>query len=1578
MRWISNTKAIAAPLLALLLLSLVWALLAWAAPVGSTPASAPPAASARGRAEPQEEALVWVSAVVSRDADVARFFVGPVYRRAVGDLRRVSGRVRGSDLPRLAGQPGVIHVPSADPPPAAPAPDPAHSGGPTLDPSLRGRERVAAILSREAQRESGLAPAAPLAPTGWYENDTQGVRETWNRLGLSGSGATIAVLDSGVDFGNPALAGRYAVQPTTLSGTQAYVGWPIAFDDRSLSAYLAEPGLAWPDNWGWYVNASHAITGSGVFTFADPQSATDVYTAPGASLSGRYLLGYHPDTSLGGALLLVADEAVSGVYDAVYADLDYDGDFETRMSQDQPVGVLDLTGDGVQDVSAGMLYWIADGLNPPPGAEAVYGPGVPAPEAGALLAFMIDDLWESGGGHGTMCAGTAVGNDGGLFAPESRVASFYSGSYGPLVQGPAPEARVAALGNVYAGGSVDAWYLFTVLGYDGAPGSGDEPQIATLSFGSGEVDNDGWDWESRYLTYLNLVYGDGSPLFVHSAGNGGFGYGTVISPKAATGLNVGASTQYGTLNAWGISETVSLPTRVNYGDVASFSGRGPGADGTRAVDLVANGMAGTGAYPLNGSGDGTRAYVHWSGTSRSAPVVGGMAALAAQAFQQARGRPPTCEELRGLLINSARDLGYDPLVQGAGQANAFRAAQAALGRYGVTVEPPVAVAGDFRGQRYPAFAAGLSRGEAQTLTFSVTNPSAAAIPLTLQARRLVEVARYSDTIETITDTFTNYHAGAPDYALDLTGWVTAHPEADLMVVRLTTPFEHFNDEPPNPPTVRNAWRLMVYNWWDVHDDGLWWTDLNGNGRINGPEELDGGDEWMRFDYSRLEGAQLEVRVGRPYARSLGAGSGGVWAGAAHYRRSAGDNRTTLIFEAIFYRHVDWPEVSLSTDAFQLEPGERAVFQATVRVPPDAAHGLYQGQIVVADAGRTDLNPTYYPHRTIVPLTWQVWPDLEAGAVLGGADRSGMVYDNAWIGGGFSWKNNEESTDWRFYGFDLYEPAAGSFILARNVWTDYPTDIDTLIMGPTRDKFSAALPGFFGPYRLEMVGRSALAGLPPVWHFQTATGGTEDWVSTPAQDGLHLLAHRSVLFGGHRGSVPFTTSLGLVQVSPYPLRLDPADCSISCTVAMTLRSTLDISGGVTGAHAFGWLKPITFSAQSIAQDQIVTHGLVFTQALYRLEAALENVSGAGDLDLFLYDDSGAVPGAWDAADQELASATGPGAEELLVKQALLDGAHWLRVEGAAVDPGGGSYDLRVVAAPWAADGALSFAGLPAEMEAHHTYTFTVHVERAPAVGRRGLLVLGPPALPRALDAPIVVERLADLWVHKVGPALAQPGQTIAYSITYGNRGPSEAHSVWLTDTLPTSVTTSLPTALGPLTLTVGSSYTWRLTATVGASVPVGTALTNAVRVAGLETDLRPGDDAAEAVCEAAGADLWVHKAGPTEAQSGQTITYTIAYGNLGKLTAHGVRLTDTLPFSVAATAPTTLYAGTLAPGAAYTWTLTATLEADLPPAALVNAARIAGVEFDPLEDNNETQVVTLANAYHVYLPLVLRQLEGLAQ
>ena len=59
----------------------------------------------------------------------------------------------------------------------------------------------------------------------------------------------------------------------------------------------------------------------------------------------------------------------------------------------------------------------------------------------------------------------------------------------------------------------------------------------------------------------------------------------------------------------------------------------------------------------------------------------------------------------------------------------------------------------------------------------------------------------------------------------------------------------------------------------------------------------------------------------------------------------------------------------------------------------------------------------------------------------------------------------------------------------------------------------------------------------VWNFDTSSGGNEDWIVAPLQDGLHEFLQHNVLFDGDKIDVPFTTTLGtlhtLLRAIPRP-------------------------------------------------------------------------------------------------------------------------------------------------------------------------------------------------------------------------------------------------------------------------------------------------------------------------------------------------------------------------------------------------------------------------------------------------------------
>jgi len=90
----------------------------------------------------------------------------------------------------------------------------------------------------------------------------------------------------------------------------------------------------------------------------------------------------------------------------------------------------------------------------------------------------------------------------------------------------------------------EAW-TFAVEGYDGVPNSGDEADIVVNGFNYARMLNDGWDVFSRFADWASAKRSGASTVFVASAGNDGFGYGTMNSPSSATALiTVGVATDY--------------------------------------------------------------------------------------------------------------------------------------------------------------------------------------------------------------------------------------------------------------------------------------------------------------------------------------------------------------------------------------------------------------------------------------------------------------------------------------------------------------------------------------------------------------------------------------------------------------------------------------------------------------------------------------------------------------------------------------------------------------------------------------------------------------------------------------------------------------------------------------------------------------------------------------------------------------------------------------------------------------------------------------------------------------------------
>lgn len=268
------------------------------------------------------------------------------------------------------------------------------------------------------------------------------------------------------------------------------------------------------------------------------------------------------------------------------------------------------------------------------------------------------------GGHGTINASIAAGYNVGansLDKPYEDTADF---NYG---LGVAPQALVGSSKIFRCKGGT-----FSLRGSFAALASAAYAKGARISNNSWSSKSDGaYTSDSRAYDALvrdsqPTVPGNQEIVEVFSAGNVGSYPGGVGSP--ASGKNV---------IAVGASEGVRPSGTDGCGtpdgeaddarDIASFSARGPTDDGRLKPDLVGPGTHITGAAPQHGAYDGNGVcnryfpsgntlYSLSTGTSHSAPVVAGAAALVRDHYTRTRGTAPSSAMTKAVLINTATDV----------------------------------------------------------------------------------------------------------------------------------------------------------------------------------------------------------------------------------------------------------------------------------------------------------------------------------------------------------------------------------------------------------------------------------------------------------------------------------------------------------------------------------------------------------------------------------------------------------------------------------------------------------------------------------------------------------------------------------------------------------------------------------------------------------------------------------------------------------------------------------------------------------------------------------------------------------
>ncbi|TAF56802.1 MAG: DUF4347 domain-containing protein [Oscillatoriales cyanobacterium] len=231
-------------------------------------------------------------------------------------------------------------------------------------------------------------------------------------------------------------------------------------------------------------------------------------------------------------------------------------------------------------------------------------------------------------------------------------------------------------------------------------------------------------------------------------------------------------------------------------------------------------------------------------------------------------------------------------------------------------------------------------------------------------------------------------------------------------------------------------------------------------------------------------------------------------------------------------------------------------------------------------------------------------------------------------------------------------------------------------------------------------------------------------------------------------------------------------------------------------------------------------------------------------------------------------------------------------------------------------------------------------------------------------------VADVVTRKSGPASANPGTTVSYTISTANNGPSQAEGVTITDSIIPGLTGVTASDGGTYNAATGVVSFPAIAIANGITVnrTIGlTSVKNTAKSTSTTLDPTPGNndgsDPTATVSTALGAvaDVVTKKSGQTIATAGTTVTYTISTGNNGPSPAEGVTITDSIiPGLTGVTAsdggiynPTTGIVTFPAIAIANNLTVTRTI-GFVAPATLTsvsNTARSSSVTPDPTPGNN---------------------------
>ncbi|HPC27314.1 MAG TPA: S8 family serine peptidase [Candidatus Methanomethylicus sp.] len=968
-------------------------------------------------------------------------------------------------------------------------------------------------------------------------------------LGIDGSGITIAVIDTGVDFASPGLGYWNDSMSRDGNGLPSSLDADaqcVALTNITLQSYssggrvfIRTAGLdptiyLWGYGYSFSEIAGKAFPSNMEVTGIVPAGITchfGVMVQVGYGNMGRSA-AFYP--------VLIVDKDRDSLFETAYVDLssayysqspDYSFSDEAALTVDgNLVAARDFTHDKILDISAGSLGRFLDVWGVSPNACDRGGVLLPIDPAGNYASFIVDL-----DGHGTMCANTAAARNvtqaTGVsnpywfpgVAPGASIMSITSLTMSDIIEGELWACGFDLLPVNLASRDVESYgTVYGLWTYTGEH----KADIVSNSWGISESMRDlyGYPWYSIICCLQDCLsipgYIDPSypgTLFLQSSGNGAPGYGTVTDPAYSfLTLTVGATTSLNfSTDTYGFAGGYA-------DDVIPWSGRGPTPAGYIKPDVVSVGMGGYVPTEVNyGHMSGLKAYALFSGTSMSCPMTAGAAALVAQAYLSANGEAPDPMTVKAMLKSSAADLGYDAFLQGSGRVDCAGAVGLAMGTEGIMLKSSAsydniaqylshawAFSNAYLGETPSTppqgplfdsswFAGYVAPGSSSSATLILSNPAFSLCEVELEPQYYSLLEGGSFCLNGSTGDLPEEWRTNPEYgfgvgtivSLPLNG-ISLPSNADIMTVQLSYPFTYFDDD----GDYSAERRIMIFI--------LDWIDYNSDGRCT-PDEC-----WLVTCGENI-GSTVPAAVSFPSCKFQGQP-------VILVSQATGPSLVPYQIQVRFWSRSDWSWITLSSSLVEVAPRGTLAVTATMTIPPSATQGVYEGLILAScSCEGSDARTVAFPVSVAVP---QLIDGNSLVVPITPASREALLYDPYSVGGLFDWGWRYESGDWKAWLVELPQDPEiiAAFVICN--WSGEWTDIDLFSINSSWMIWDATdTPGnsnywYNGIFRRE-----------------TRSGGSYEWVSLSPEAGVHTVLMHNVLFNGDP-SEAVEGALSLVKLS----------------------------------------------------------------------------------------------------------------------------------------------------------------------------------------------------------------------------------------------------------------------------------------------------------------------------------------------------------------------------------------------------------------------------------------------------------------